>query len=185
MPASTVPVQVNDDLRVSVSTLTEEPVRVEWTQNFGSKKTDTYYAVISTTPLGVSDLCIGRTCTVLRKLIECANPDNDPGRLFIASRYVDQFKSSSQLVDNGSVYSFKVTDRFRYGEDNTGQNRFIVLHDTSNKIFQHRFASNSKIRVGTKLGDMLTGMMGGRGKDEVNVATDLISSKFGDELRKF
>jgi len=45
MPASTVPVELNDDLRVTVATLTQEPVLVEWSQNWGTKKSDTYYAV--------------------------------------------------------------------------------------------------------------------------------------------
>ena len=45
MPASTVPVELNDDLRVTAATLTLEPVLVEWSQNWGTKKTDTYYAV--------------------------------------------------------------------------------------------------------------------------------------------
>lgn len=45
MPASTVPVELNDDLRVTVASLTLEPVLVEWSQNWGTKKSDTYYAV--------------------------------------------------------------------------------------------------------------------------------------------
>ena len=49
---------------------------------------------------------------------------------------MDVFKSASQLVDDGSVYSFKVNDKFRYGQDAEGKNRFLVLHDPSNNIFQ-------------------------------------------------
>ncbi|KAM7195517.1 hypothetical protein V8F33_006687 [Rhypophila sp. PSN 637] len=162
LPASTVPIELNDDLRVTVATLTQEPVLVEWTQNWGRNRSDTYYAVTFS--------------NVTR--------NNDPGRLFIASSYVDVFKSDSQVVDDGQVYSFKVNDKFRYGQNAEGKDRFLVLHDLSNKPFQHRFASNTKIQYATKASDILTGAAG-RGKEELNVVTGLITSKFGDELRKF
>ncbi|KAK4213662.1 hypothetical protein QBC37DRAFT_387785 [Rhypophila decipiens] len=162
MPSSTIPVELNDDLRVTVATLTEEPVLVEWTQNWGSKKSDTYYAVTFSN----------------------ATKNNDPGRLFIASKYMDAFKAASKVIDDGNVYSFKVDDKFRYGQDAAGKNRFLVLHDPSNKIFQHRFASNKKIQYATKAGDIVTGAAN-RGKEEVKLVTGLIASKFGDELRKF
>ncbi|KAG7409758.1 hypothetical protein DER46DRAFT_650144 [Fusarium sp. MPI-SDFR-AT-0072] len=162
MPASTVPVELNDDLHVTVESLTQEPVLVEWSQNWGTKKSDTYYAVTFS--------------NVTR--------DKDPGRLFIASKYVDVFKSASQLVDDGKVYSFKVTNKFRYGQDAEGKNRFLVLDDHSNDIFQHRFASNKKIHWATKAGDIVTGAAN-RGKEEAKMGINLIISKWGNELRKF
>ncbi|VUC24970.1 unnamed protein product [Clonostachys rosea] len=182
MPASTLPVQLNDDLRVTAATLTQEPVFVEWTQNWGARKSDTYYAVT----------------------FRNTTRNNDPGRLFIASKYVDVFKSASQLVDDNRVYSFKVNDKFRYGQDTEGHNRFLVLHDPSNKIFQvglvykypnsrkfkadeilqHRFTSNKKIQYANKGGDIITGAAG-LGKEEFKMVSGLITSKFGDELFKF
>lgn len=45
MPAATIPVELNDELRATVATLTSEPTTVEWTEDWGKRKSDTYYAV--------------------------------------------------------------------------------------------------------------------------------------------
>ncbi|KAJ4377185.1 hypothetical protein N0V83_000008 [Neocucurbitaria cava] len=162
MPAATIPVELNDELRVTVATLSSEPTTVEWTQDWGKRKSDTYYAVTFT--------------NVTKK--------NDPGRLFVANKSLESLKNNAQLVDGGKVYSFKVTEEFLYGQDNKGQNRFLVLHDPANKVFQHRFASNKRIKIADTVTDTVTGVAK-RGKEEMEVVQGLITSKFGDELKKF
>lgn len=59
---------------------------------------------------------------------------NDPGRLFLSETFLGSFKESAKLADD--VYTFTVTDKYLYGQDDKGANRFLVLHDLKNDVFQ-------------------------------------------------
>lgn len=48
LPASKIPVELNDELRVTASKLTDTPTLVHWTQGLGREKKGIYYAVTFT-----------------------------------------------------------------------------------------------------------------------------------------
>ncbi|KAL0954993.1 hypothetical protein HGRIS_003919 [Hohenbuehelia grisea] len=100
------------------------------------------------------------------------------------SFYDSKFGSSSGNVE------FKITKEWQYGQaDKSGKGRFVVLHNKSNKPYQHRFTegaleafvkSGTPITVATKLF--------GVSEDNAKTVQDVIGKiegVFGDYLHDF
>ncbi|EGP90161.1 unnamed protein product [Zymoseptoria tritici ST99CH_3D7] len=93
-----------------------KPITIIWTETF-SKQQGEYYKVPFTNN----------------------NEDREQGMpLFIQKDQADKFKSRAE---NGRIL-LTVGDAVSNGQNSEGQNRWLVYHDKSRDIFQHRFVQH-------------------------------------------
>ena len=92
---------------------------VEWSQSF-SKRTAKYIQVTASVKSATPTLTM----------------------VFIAKPLAIALKESNC---KGMKCTLKVDDRFQYGQNSEKTMRFLVLHDKSNKPYQHRFISTSTL----------------------------------------
>lgn len=111
--------------------------------------------------------------------------------LFIAKPLIEAIKSANCKAGQCTL---KVDDRFQYGQNKEKTMRFLVLHDKSNKPFQHRFVNTSTLSAfasgaeslaknAGKIGGMIpqVGMAAKAGEQAISTAKAFV----GDPLRDF
>ncbi|KAE9363323.1 hypothetical protein N431DRAFT_475480 [Stipitochalara longipes BDJ] len=117
--------QKNDTIAVPIYTQEADSALndISWSQRF-STKTAKYYTV--------------KAQNITR--------NNSNVLLFIQDRFYKDENSADFIGKIPGVkkedgkWIITITDHFQYGQKNaTGENRFIVLHDENNKLYQHRF----------------------------------------------
>ncbi|KAH7136290.1 hypothetical protein EDB81DRAFT_656908 [Dactylonectria macrodidyma] len=117
--------ELNDVLRIPAYNQDSEDAsqEISWTQMLKSK-TATYYIVSA----------------------KNTSKHNADALIFIQERIYKDDNSADFIgklpgaKKDGADWVVTITDRFQYGQKNaSGEKRWIVLHDKSNKIFQHRF----------------------------------------------
>lgn len=125
------------------------------------------------------------------------------GTLFISSSMSSKLLDMCEKDEDDnpfapqSNYKVTVNDDFQYGQDDAGnpQVRFLVFHDKSNKMYQHRFMqttafgsvmskisdvaeeSNGVISMIPSVGPMINGI--------ISKVTDMGKAYIGDNLRNF
>ncbi|KAJ7775350.1 hypothetical protein B0H16DRAFT_1302880 [Mycena metata] len=156
-------VKKGDTILVAEATLTtaeKAPVDIKWKQD--KKERDAKYVETS----------FSRT--------DKPAPAVDEGRIFIQA---DMMEASKKLtVADQAKYTIIVDTDFEYGQkDKTGKGRFLVFHDKSSEIFQHRFLKGIVLKYGEKAGEVAKqfGFEGASG-----IMSD-VGSLFGDELHPF
>ena len=119
----------------------------------------------------------------------------DAGYVAVEDVYWEKFtnmatkveKDSSDWQDEEPMAQLKVTQEFRYGQNQERTFRFLVLGDKSDKMFQHRFASAFQdYRSATSFqnfGEKVNGAI--NAYFESSEATDMVKSIVGDPLREF
>lgn len=111
--------------------------------------------------------------------------------LFIAKPLVEIIKTTNC---DESKCEIMIDDRFQYGQNKEKTMRFLVLHDKSNKPYQHRFISTSTLSTfasgaeslaknAEKMGSIVpqAGLAAAAGKQAVSALKSLV----GDPLRDF
>lgn len=127
------------------------------------------------------------------KVIPFVGKDNDAsGTLFLETSLAEKFlklceedKSDNPFAASNN-YKIQVTNAIQYGQDNADSPkiRFLVYHDKSDNIFQHRFMqtqafSSVMYSIGDKVGNIPT--LG----TYLNKVAELGKAFIGDPLREF
>ena len=110
--------------------------------------------------------------------------------LFISSKFVDQVKKKCA----GDTCKLKVDSTFQYGQNKEKTVRFLVLHDKSNKPYQHRFVETSMLSMAATSAETVAkgaGLIGAfvppaaiAGKTG-EIAIEKLKAIVGDPLRDF
>ena len=124
-------VEKGDSLTFTVDAFSDKSavVTVEWSQML-SKRSAKYVQVTAAT--------ISKTPSLTM--------------LFIAKPLADAIKTANC---KGAKCTIKVDGRIQYGQNSEKTMRFLVLHDKSNKPFQHRFVNTSTLSTFASGAEML------------------------------
>ncbi|KAJ5177740.1 uncharacterized protein N7500_000439 [Penicillium coprophilum] len=104
------------------------------------------------------------------------------GLIFISEEKAEAFKALDQdKTDNDKCTVTVSVDSFLYGQKKGGKGRFLVFHDKTRDIFQHRFTDGAIADALKAAQDVLTKL----GYNELNAVTDAIKGTWGDRLEPF
>jgi hypothetical protein len=110
--------------------------------------------------------------------------------VFISSKITDQVKKNC----TGGTCTLKVDSAFQYGQNNEKTVRFLVLHNKSNKPYQHRFVETSMLSMaatGAENTAKSAGLIGGFVPQAAiaaktgEIAIKKLKALVGDPLRDF
>jgi len=134
--------------------------KVEWRQSFKSKEDEYYSAKFQN---------LTRT-----------DEANGEGVIFIQKDKASDFKNLGQK--DGDEYQITVNNDFRYGErDKKGNFRFLVYHDTSREIFQHRFVQGMIVKFGAAATDQIKRL----GFSDVSSISAAFQGSIGEPLKRY
>ncbi|KAF7557602.1 hypothetical protein G7Z17_g527 [Cylindrodendrum hubeiense] len=161
-------IEANDVLRFGpYNEESEEGVQtISWSQSLRSK-TATYYIVMAeNTSKGNSKVLVYVQDSFYKDEASAQHISNIPG-----------------AKKDGDDWLVTVTDRFQYGQNSKGENRWAVLHDKNNKMYQHRFIVSTMQGNAAEWAKKLAGSFGG---GELADQVHSLGSKFvGDYLHTF
>ncbi|KAJ4329451.1 hypothetical protein N0V84_000086 [Fusarium piperis] len=100
--------------------------------------------------------------------------------LYVSEELLDNFKSSKiEKTDTG--FKLSVDDDYVYGQQKGNKNRFIVYHDKSRLIFQHRFVEGAMGAISKQATDISTKL----GYGDVRIVTTTMAGLIGDRLHSW
>ncbi|RSM17758.1 hypothetical protein BHE90_012378 [Fusarium euwallaceae] len=100
--------------------------------------------------------------------------------LFVSEELLDTFKSSKiEMTDTG--FKLTVDNDYVYGQQKGNKNRFLVYHDKSRSIFQHRFIEGAMVVFSRQATDFSRKL----GYGDVRVVSDMMAGLIGDKLHDF
>ena len=108
---------------------------------------------------------------------------NMGGALFVENKLITEFSELITKSENGAE-GLSVTEQFQYGQDKNKTFRFLVYHQSSEKMYQHRFLTNSLFQRLMKGVSSTLGIFPNL-KTEFDIIIDQGKSYLGDPLRNF
>ncbi|KAI8671716.1 hypothetical protein NCS57_00647600 [Fusarium keratoplasticum] len=100
--------------------------------------------------------------------------------LFVSEELLDNFKSS-KIERTGTGFKLTVDNDYLYGQRKGNKHRFLVYHDKSRSIFQHRFVEG----VLTAISRQATEITAKLGYGDARVISQTIAGVIGDKLHDF
>ncbi len=157
--ASAAVVNKGDTITFSKSSITNgDTVPIEWSQDGGNKRSADYIVIDA-----------------------ASNQSAVP--LFVQKSKAEDLLKKCQ--DNEKTCNISVDSDFQYGQNKEKTFRFLVYHDKTNKLYQHRFINQT---IAAKLAAGVKQITGTVDISQVKTFNSLISTAqtlFGDYLRDF